>query len=228
MFKTVLSQDIEREFLRAIWKLPAPLRNIALSVARSHRPDEVEQYGHVFIEFFGPKCHVEVGRESYGVVRLHCYDKEGRVSIGNYTSIASLTLLVGGGHHYTDVSTYPFKSRYSGVLEFSQKSAGGIVIGSDVWIGHNVTVLDGRRIEDGAVVGAGSVIAEDIPSYAIAVGNPARVLRYRFTKSDIEILRKTRWWDMPNSVIRNNVDLFYLSDVKTFASKISEITNQAP
>lgn len=70
-------------------------------------------------------------------------------------------------------------------------------IGNDVWIGRNVIILSGVSIGNGAVIGAGSVVTKDIPDYAVAVGNPARVIRYRFTREQIDQLNEIRWWDWP-------------------------------
>jgi virginiamycin A acetyltransferase len=69
------------------------------------------------------------------------------------------------------------------------------VIGNDVWIGASVYVRDGVTIGDGAIVGAHSVVTKDVPPYAVAVGSPARVLRYRFEDAVIERLLALRWWD---------------------------------
>ena len=74
-------------------------------------------------------------------------------------------------------------------------------IENDVWIGLNVVIMDGITIGDGAVIGSGAVVTRDIPPYAVAVGIPARVIRYRFDPETIERLLKTRWWDRPPEVI---------------------------
>jgi acetyltransferase-like isoleucine patch superfamily enzyme len=71
------------------------------------------------------------------------------------------------------------------------------VIGNDVWLGHNVVVLAGVRIGDGAVIGAGAVVTKDIPDYAVAVGNPAVVKHYRFPAETVARLQRVKWWDMP-------------------------------
>lgn len=70
-------------------------------------------------------------------------------------------------------------------------------IGNDVFIGANVTLLDGVSIGDGAVVGAGAVVVNDIPPYAVAVGVPAKVVKFRFDKETIARLQEKQWWNWP-------------------------------
>jgi acetyltransferase-like isoleucine patch superfamily enzyme len=85
------------------------------------------------------------------------------------------------------------------------------VIGNDVWIGENALVKAGVTIANGAVVGMGSVVTRDIGPYEIWVGNPARLLRKRFSDENIELLLKIKWWD------------FSESELKRFAQDITEI-----
>jgi virginiamycin A acetyltransferase len=70
-----------------------------------------------------------------------------------------------------------------------------VTIGNDVFIGMNVTILDGVTIGDGAIIGAGAVVSKNIPPYAIAVGSPIRIVKYRFDEQTIEDLLKIKWWD---------------------------------
>lgn len=92
-----------------------------------------------------------------------------------------------------------------------------IVIGNDVFIGANVTVLDGITIGDGAVIGAGAVVSKNIPPYAIAVGSPIQVIKYRFEKHQIDELLKIKWWDF------NEVDLI---DVERHFFNIDEFISK--
>ena len=68
-------------------------------------------------------------------------------------------------------------------------------IGNDVWIGLNATILDGVTIGDGAIVAAGAVVTKDVPPYAVVAGVPAKIIKYRFTESQIDFLLKFRWWE---------------------------------
>ena len=71
-----------------------------------------------------------------------------------------------------------------------------VTIGSDVWTGHNVNVMPGVSIGDGAVVGAGSVVTKDVPPFAVVVGAPATVQRLRFSEKIVERMLRLRWWDL--------------------------------
>ena len=79
----------------------------------------------------------------------------------------------------------------------SAPSGGDTIVGHDVWLGYSALVLPGVRIGHGAVVAAASVVARDVPPYAIVAGNPARVVRSRFSEEDVERLLRAAWWDWP-------------------------------
>jgi serine acetyltransferase len=87
-----------------------------------------------------------------------------------------------------------------------------------VFIGANVTVLDGVKIADGAIIGAGAVVTKDIPPYAIAVGIPAKVIKYRFDKDIIEGLLKKKWWNLSSDKL-NLVEKHFF-DLSGFLNKI--------
>lgn len=140
-----------------------------------------------------------IGRGTYGDLSVRFQD--GAVlTIGSYTSIASNVKVFLGGEHRADwVTTYPFselndKAKH---IKGHPKSKGNVVIGSDVWIGTDAIILSGVKIGDGAIVGAGSVVARDVPPYAIVAGNPARIIKYRFSQDVIDKLLAIQWWTWP-------------------------------
>lgn len=87
-------------------------------------------------------------------------------------------------------------------------------IGNDVWIGANVTLIEGKNIGDGAIIGAGAVVTHDVEPYAVAGGVPARVIRYRYPKEMIDAFLRIKWWDWPVEKINANFEFFY--DPKRF------------
>ena len=93
-------------------------------------------------------------------------------------------------------------------------------IGNDVWIGQNVTVMPGVHIGDGAIIGANSVVAKDIPPYAIAVGNPCRVVRMRFDDELIDLLLQFKWWDKSIEEIENLMPILTCSDLEKVKKEI--------
>jgi virginiamycin A acetyltransferase len=121
--------------------------------------------------------------------------------IGKFCSIGPNFCCGRGIHPVNGVSTSPMfysmlkQNGYTIATENKIREYEDIEIGNDVFIGINVTVLDGVKIGDGAVIGAGAVVVNDIPPYSIAVGVPAKVVKYRFTNEIIEKLLRLRWWD---------------------------------
>ena len=93
-----------------------------------------------------------------------------------------------------------------------------VIIGNDVWIGSHATILAGYRIGNGAVIGANAVVAKDVPPYAIAVGNPARVVKYRFKPETIRKLQAIRWWNWDLEKIYENLQLM-VDDADEFANR---------
>ena len=91
---------------------------------------------------------------------------------------------------------------------------GDTVIGNDVWIGQNAVILPDVHIGDGAIIGANSVVGNDIEPYTIVLGNPARVLRKRFDDELIDLLLKFRWWDNGIEEIDSLISILTCSDLE--------------
>ena len=142
--------------------------------------------------------------------------------IGKFCSIGPNFFCGWGIHPTNGISTSPLfystKIPYSFCKENKFVDRQKITIGNDVFIGANVTVLDGITIGDGAVIGAGTVVSKDIPPYAVAVGSPVQILRYRFEEETIQKLLGLKWWDLNNEQF--NCVEEYLFETETFIEKV--------
>lgn len=139
-------------------------------------------------------------------------------SIGNFTSI-SLDVKIGLMAHPLDyISTSPvfYAKRRGWVVKstFNETLQGLTEIGHDVLISANVTILAGVKVGNGAVIGAGAFVNKDVPPYAVVVGTPARIVKYRFSEDIIRKLEEIKWWDMSKEELMkykldfNNVEEF--------------------
>ena len=149
------------------------------------------------------------------------------VLIGRFCSLADeIYFSIGGNHNYKNVSSFPFDVMHiiektfianniaTETLPYRSPNRYQVVIGHDVWIGRGVTIMGGVKIGNGAVIGANSVVAKDIPPYAIAVGNPARIVKYRFDEATIKKLLAVKWWNWDLKKIADNLSL--IQDVEKF------------
>lgn len=85
-----------------------------------------------------------------------------------------------------------------------------IKIGNDVWLGRNVVITNGANVGNGVIAGAGAIITKDVPDYAVVGGIPAKIIRYRYSKEQIDALNKIQWWNWSDDEIRERYDDFYL------------------
>jgi acetyltransferase-like isoleucine patch superfamily enzyme len=162
-----------------------------------------------------------VGRFSYGQPVVLSYGSHCQVKIGSFCSIArGVTILTGGEHRPDWVTTYPFNILFKKFHNFGDsKPESDVIIGNDVWIGFNVTILPGVKINDGAVVGACSVVTKDVPPYAIVAGSPARLIRKRFDQETIDGLLRIKWWNWDIQRIEDNMSILLSNNVKEFVQK---------
>lgn len=123
-------------------------------------------------------------------------------TIGKFCSIGPNFCSGLGIHPTKGISTYPLF--YKGTLEEYKP----VTIGNDVFIGANVTVLDGVTIGDGAVIGAGAVVSKDIPPYAIAVGCPIQIKRFRLSESQIAAMQRIQWWNWDEEKLKYIREMF--------------------
>jgi len=153
----------------------------------------------------------------------------GRLVMGRYCALArDVRFIMGAAAHRTDaVATYPFPMFGGDWLQhmpaFAERPVrGDTVLGSDVWLGYRATVLPGVTIGSGAVVAAESVVASDVPPYAVVAGNPARVQRRRFSDHDVDRLLALAWWDRPADWVTRNVGALMSGDVDALERAAAE------
>ncbi|MCR4030955.1 MULTISPECIES: CatB-related O-acetyltransferase [Flavobacterium] len=160
------------------------------------------------------------------------------LEIGKYCSIANDVNFIcdSGFHTESQITSFPL---FHEVLEKNDKVIihntsyvvkdikenlkplkTGIIVGNDVWIGMNVTILPGVKIGNGVTILAGAIVSEDIPDYAVAGGVPSKVINFKHDKEKIDALNKIGWWDWSEEKIKLNVNDFYLS-IDTFIKKHS-------
>lgn len=165
----------------------------------------------------------KIGRFSWGHLTVSSRAPGTPLRIGQFCSFAYGCHVILGGEHRADfVSTYrfgaypPFKEDFSHLARGTATTKGGVTIGNDVWIGHQALILSGVELGDGVIVGAGSVVRNSAPPYAIVAGNPARVAGFRFPKDQIEALLRISWWDWPLERIAASIPLLMSDDVAAF------------
>ena len=162
------------------------------------------------------------GAERFEEHVTHHYEFLGdRLIIGKFCAIARGVefIMNGANHRMNSATTYPFNIMGGGWETFAPKLKdlpfkGDTVVGNDVWIGQHVTVLPGVHIGDGAIIGANSVVAKDIPPYCIAAGDPCRIIRKRFDDELIQYLLTLKWWDWDADKIFQNMGALCSSDLE--------------
>lgn len=149
-----------------------------------------------------------------------------RLIIGKFCSIATgAKFMLGGtqGHNYNWIAAYTLDfldDDYDGYIHVPPKAhklKGDTVIGNDVWIGTEAMIMPGVQIADGAVIGARALITKNVGPYEIWGGNPAKLIKKRFSDEDITLLLKIRWWDWDLPTIKQHLDLLRNTDVKALA-----------
>lgn len=159
------------------------------------------------------------GDFTYGSCKVNNFGESNVLKVGKFCSIATGVNVYTGGNHRTDwVTTYPFGHINTDLFdkfnkEGHPKSNGDVIIGNDVWIGANTTIMSGVIIGDGAVIANNSHVVKNIEPYSIIGGNPAKLIRYRFSTKQIEKLLELKWWDWSIEKINANAQLLCSNNI---------------
>lgn len=193
------------------------LRNRAAAFLRADKPPRMSPY-------------VRIGRASYGVRPENVWGAtaDAPLVVGNYCSIAITATFICQEHPLDLPSTYPFRTQLWSRppeprgLNADAVTRGPIVLGHDVWIGHAAIVLSGVTIGTGAVIAAGTIVTKDVPPYGVVAGNPARLLKYRFSQELVQELLASKWWELDEDELEGLERHLYETDVGAFLRAVKE------
>lgn len=166
------------------------------------------------------------GAENFERNVLYHFDFIGdRLTIGKFCALARGVKFImnGANHRMSGFSTYPFQIFGKGWERITPAisdlpSKGDTIVENDVWIGYDSLIMPGVHIGNGAIVASRSVVVSDIPAYAIAGGNPARIIRRRFDDETVAELESIRWWDWPTDRITRNLEAITSADIEALRS----------
>ncbi|MBO4713141.1 MAG: CatB-related O-acetyltransferase [Fibrobacter sp.] len=162
------------------------------------------------------------------VTHLYPWNND-KLVIGKFCQIAAGVEFVmnGANHQMNAVSTFPFYTLAGWDMKApapeNMPLKGDTVIGNDVWIGQNATILPGVHIGDGAIIGASSVVGSDVEPYTIVAGNPAQFIRNRFDNELTNLMLEWRWWDNPIEEINSLIPILTSSDLTDVKKKVKEM-----
>lgn len=166
------------------------------------------------------------GAENFERNVLYHFDFIGdRLTIGKFCALARGVKFImnGANHRMSGFSTYPFQIFGKGWERITPAisdlpNKGDTIVENDVWIGYDSLIMPGVHIGNGAIVASRSVVVSDIPAYAIAGGNPARIIRRRFDDETVAELESIRWWDWPTDRITRNLEAITSADIEALRS----------
>jgi phosphonate metabolism protein (transferase hexapeptide repeat family) len=156
-------------------------------------------------------------------------------TVGKFCSIAAMTRINPGNHPMERASQSHFTYRASAYFPgerdeeefFAWRRSYPVMIGHDVWVGHGAIVLPGRTVGSGAVVAAGAVVTKDVTPYAIVAGNPARLIRPRFSLAVAARLQRLAWWDWDHERLQAALPDFRRLPVEHFLDKYEPMAGPA-
>ncbi len=180
---------------------------------------DLQDYNRQQVKFRKRYPDYNLGIATYGMPVVHDWNEGSTLKIGAYCSIAgNVQIFLGGQHAINWVTSYPFPEFFNEARHIKNPLAtkGDVVIGNDVWLCANCTILSGVTIGHGAVIASGAVVSRDVEPYAIMAGNPAKQVRWRFDEADRLALLESAWWDWPEEEIKRVIDKLCSDNIADF------------
>ena len=221
--------------MSTIYKIPI-IRTLYREYTKIHFQKKWRQqnrHNHTAAGNIFPIELVKVGIQSYGELNIRSFSSTSGefLSIGNYVSIASGVLFIlGGNHRMQTITTYPILSEQPEPHHSEIRSNGAIIIEDEVWIGTNAMILSGITVGKGAVIGAGAVVTRNVPPFAIVGGNPAQIIKYRFSNEIIDVISSFSIKEISLSILKDNheyitKDINSIDDAQYIINKLLEKEN---
>lgn len=210
-------------------------RNVCIKESSIYEYASIGDETSIISSIISSKC--EIGRRNILInssIGFASYTADNtairNTEIGKYCSI-SWNVSIGGAQHPMESPSTFDSYRYRKIFgtdividDYTDNlSKIRTSIGNDCWIGNGAIINGGLKLGHGCVIGCGSIVTHDVPDYAIVVGQPARILRFRFDEDIIECLLKTEWWNWDRNTIKNNISLLSSKINKDTIKKMEEI-----
>lgn len=189
------TKNVISRFLYNLYALDVGLlRKIVLSCVKKMEGGEL--YSSTLREIYSSYHQIQIGLYSYGGCFSLDHVPPGTI-FGRYCSVASNVSILSGNHPLNFKSLHPFFYNPAlGYVDHLLINRTQLTVENDVWLGRNVTILPSvSRIENGAVIGAGSVVTKNVPAFAVLAGNPARLIKYRFSDDRKRKIAESAWWN---------------------------------
>lgn len=158
-----------------------------------------------------------IGEYSYGGLMVSRSYPGSKLNVGKFCSFGQgIQVVFWGKHQMGDITTYPFCNLHGlgwPPVSCSEVKGEDVRIGSDVWIANNALIMQGADIGDGSVIGAHSIVGGKVEPYSLVVGNPARLVRKRFSEDKIAMLLEMKWWDWPIEKVKEHLQAISSPDV---------------